>query len=242
MGRREVWKRGAAGREEAAEEASGWFETGHEAAGCTSARRRSRHTRRWEGKAERGVSGIRARDGARAAGKRRLRSRPSRWVLSVAATSQPAARPALLNTTEPLWTLSTRKVSVTEPPSWAEMYKRTPRREDWSASGRCRSYKRPSPLFSPRPLLKVLQRSSPPPSPSRPRPPHRSYRPRHHSKKNHLKCCENTNCAQDEHWPHSVRSLLDDCLWGEQPCRCLDCLPRDQYVQGVEFPLVGRPG
>ena len=113
-----MWKRGAAGREEAAEEASGWFETGHEAACCTSARRRSRHTRRREGSAERGVRGIRARDGARAAGKRRLRSRPSRWGLSsvAVATSQLATRPALLNTTEPLWTLSTRKVSGTEPP------------------------------------------------------------------------------------------------------------------------------
>ena len=130
-----------------------------------------------EGSVERGVIGIRARDGTRAADKRRLRSRPSRWGLSVAATSQPAARPALLNTTEPLWTLSTRKVSGTEPPSWAEMYKRTPRREDWSASGRCRSYKRPSPLFSPRPLLKVLQRSSPPPSSSRSRPPPPPFHP-----------------------------------------------------------------
>ena len=85
-----------------------------------------------------------------AAGKRRLRSRRSRWGLSFAvATSQPAARQALLNTTEPLWTLSTRMVSGTEPLSWAEMYKRTPRREVWSASGRCRSCNRPSPLFSP---------------------------------------------------------------------------------------------
>ena len=58
MGRREVWKRGAAGREEAAAEASGWFETGHEAACCTSARRRSRHTRRWEGSVKIVVSGI----------------------------------------------------------------------------------------------------------------------------------------------------------------------------------------
>ena len=61
--------------------------------------------------------------------------------LRAVATSQPAARPALLNTTEPFWALSTRGVSGTKPPSWAEMYKRTPRRgglECVGAMGRCR--------------------------------------------------------------------------------------------------------